>query len=58
MKIRLCANTLSSSKETNMFLLWDTANLTDISYLQYNLKLWSCAYQTRITTSSFAWFNT
>jgi len=36
--------------------LKDIASLTHISYLQYNLKLWSGAYQTGTTTSYCAWF--
>ena len=40
-----------------MFLSKDNpASPTHISYLQYNLKLWSVAFQTRTTTSFFAWF--
>ena len=48
---------LHCSVEANMFSLWDTtASPTHSSYLQYNLKLWSSAFQTRTTTSSFACF--
>jgi len=38
------------------FLLQDTASPTHSPDPQYNHKFWSGAYQTRTTTSSFAWF--
>jgi len=40
----------SRSEEATVFSLQENASLAHISYLQYNLKLWSGAYQTQSTT--------